>query len=202
MRTTPPCDGSVGMRDARVRYFVWDRFVRVFHWSLALAVGATYLVLEGGEKPHEWVGYVAAALVVARVIWGFVGSTHARFANFIPTPDRVSEHLEAMRRREPSIGHNPLGAVMMVTLMGLVLLLGITGYLQGIDAFFGDETMMDLHEWLAHALIACVAMHVTAAVVMSFWDRTNLVAAMITGHKIFDETPEPHGSSRAREHVS
>lgn len=61
---------------------VWDRFVRVFHWTLVSSVLLNYFVLEEGEAPHEWVGYLATALVVARAVWGFIGSPHARFAAF------------------------------------------------------------------------------------------------------------------------
>lgn len=163
--------------------YVWDPFVRLLHWSLAFSVGAAYFVLEGSEAPHKWVGYAAATFVTARVAWGFVGSHHARFASFFPTRARLRRHIRELRLREPSIGHNPAGATMMLTLMALVLALGVTGYMQDLDAFFGDAWLMNTHEWLAHALIACVAIHVTAAVVMSVWERTNLVVAMITGSK-------------------
>ncbi len=165
------------------KVYVWDPFVRVFHWSLVACVGGTYFVLEGGEAPHNWAGYVAAALVVARVVWGFIGSTHARFESFFPTLERVRDHLHEMRMRKPSVGHNPFGALMIFALIGLVLALGITGCMQGVDAFFGEVWLMELHELLAHALVACVAMHVAAAVAMSVWERTNLVAAMVTGYK-------------------
>ena len=64
------------------RHRVWDRFVRFFHWALVACVVLNYTVVEEGDDLHQWLGYAAAALVAARVVWGFVGSTHARFANF------------------------------------------------------------------------------------------------------------------------
>jgi len=108
---------------------VWDLFVRVFHWTLVSCVLLNYFLLEEGEAPHEWAGYLAAALVVARFLWGFIGSRHARFSDFFPTPGRLWQHLQAMRsgRPEHHWGHNPLGALMMFLLMGLVIALGITG---------------------------------------------------------------------------
>jgi len=92
---------------------VWDRFVRLFHWSLVSCVVLNQFVLEAGETPHEWVGYTASALVLARIVWGFVGSRHARFSDFFPTPARLARHIRALARGEHPqyAGHNPLGAV-------------------------------------------------------------------------------------------
>ncbi|KZE33455.1 cytochrome b [Crenobacter luteus] len=167
------------------RVAVWDRFVRFFHWSLVACVTLNLFVLEEGETPHRWAGYAAAALVAARVVWGFVGSRHARFADFFPTPSRVAAHLRALRagRHLPTAGHNPLGAVMMLALMGLVLSLGATGYMMGTDAFWGEEWLEALHESLSTLLLASVGLHAAAALVMSRVERTPLVKAMVTGVK-------------------
>jgi cytochrome b len=173
------------MAAATVRVRVWDRFVRLFHWSLVACVALDSFALDGSEAPHHWAGYAAAALVGARIAWGFVGSRYARFSQFFPTPTRIREHLVHLRNREPaaSPGHNALGAVMMLALMAVVMALGITGWMQGLDRYFGEEWLMDLHEQLADALIALVVLHVAAAVVMSAWEKTNLIGAMITGWK-------------------
>ena len=189
------------------RHRVWDRFVRFFHWALVACVVLNYTVVEEGDDLHQWLGYAAAALVAARVVWGFVGSTHARFANFFPTPARLRAHLLEMRaqRMQPQthdeverqkveqhtdqtsrhLGHNPLGALMMLLLMTLVLSLGVTGWLQGTDAYFGVEWMQELHELQAHALMISAGLHAAAALVMGRLERTNLVAAMVTGVKVF-----------------
>ena len=164
---------------------VWDPFVRVFHWSLVTCVLLNQFVLEPGEAPHEWSGYVASALVVLRVVWGFVGSRHARFSDFFPTPRRVGRHLRgALAGRAPhTAGHNPLGALMMLSLMGLVLALGVTGWMQGLDAYWGEEWLQNLHEWLADGLLWAAGLHALAAIVMSRLERVNLVKAMFTGVK-------------------
>lgn len=164
---------------------VWDPFVRLFHWSLVACVLLNQLLLEGGETAHRWTGYTAGALVLARVVWGFVGSRHARFADFFPTPARLRTHLQALRRREQPhhAGHNPLGALMMLALMACVLALGITGWLQGTDAFFGNEGLQDLHEALANGLLWAAGLHAAAAIVMGRLERVNLVRAMVTGIK-------------------
>ena len=167
---------------------VWDPFVRLFHWSLASCVLLNQFVLEAGETPHEWTGHAASALVLARLLWGFIGGRYARFADFFPTPARLREHFAAIRQgRHPRyIGHNPLGALMMLALMAIVLALGVTGWMQTTDAWFGEEWLMELHEALAHGLLIAAGLHAIAALVMSRLERVNLVRAMITGVKRFD----------------
>jgi cytochrome b len=164
---------------------VWDRFVRVFHWSLVACVAFNLLVQDDGEPLHRWSGYLASGLVLARIVWGFIGSRHARFADFFPTPTRLRAHLQALRAGRPEAheGHNPLGALMMLALLALVLSLGLTGWMQGLDAFWGDEWLEELHEGLAATLQGLVLLHVGAALLMSHLERTNLIRAMITGIK-------------------
>lgn len=164
---------------------VWDPFVRIFHWSLVTCIVLNQFVLEAGETAHEWTGYTASALVLLRLVWGFVGGRHARFADFFPTPQRLGRHLQALRRGEQPHydGHNPLGALMMLALMALVLSLGLTGWLQTTDAYWGEEWLMELHEWLANGLLLAAGLHAAAAIVMGRLERTRLIRAMITGHK-------------------
>ena len=164
---------------------VWDPFVRIFHWSLVSCVLLNQFVLESGETAHEWTGYLASALVLARVVWGFIGSKYARFADFFPTPNRLMRHFSALRKgQHPQYaGHNPLGALMMLALMAAVVFLGLTGWMQTTDAYFGEEWLMELHEWLANGLLIAAGLHGAAAVLMGRYERVNLVQAMITGIK-------------------
>lgn len=164
---------------------VWDPFVRLFHWSLVSTVLLNQFVLEAGETAHEWVGYLASVLVLSRVVWGFIGSKYARFADFFPTPSRLVHHFSALRKGQhpPYVGHNPLGALMMLTLMAMVLLLGLTGWMQTTDTYFGEEWLMELHEWLANSLLIAAGVHAAAAIVMGHFEKVRLVRAMITGVK-------------------
>ncbi len=164
---------------------VWDIVVRLFHWSLVTCVLANLLLLEEGDPPHRWAGYIASGLVLLRIVWGFVGSHHARFTSFFPTPSRLATHLAALKsgRHEPSTGHNPAGALMMLGLMALVAGLGVSGYLMGTDQFWGEEWLEEVHEALATLLQVAVLLHVAAALLMSRIERVNLVRAMITGIK-------------------
>ncbi len=165
---------------------VWDRFVRFFHWSLVASIVANFFLVDDGETLHQWIGYFASTLVIARLVWGFVGSKYARFADFFPTPARIRLHLRhvASGARDSYAGHNPVGALMMFGLLAIVLALGATGFMQTLDAFWGEEWLQELHEALASALIALAGLHALAAIVMSRVERTNLVAAMVTGVKV------------------
>lgn len=164
---------------------VWDPFVRFFHWSLVCTVVLNLWLLEEGDPPHRWVGYAAAGLVALRIVWGFIGPRHARFTDFWPTPSRVLGHLRSLVQGEHATqaGHNPLGALAMLALMALVLLLGLTGWLQGTDRFWGNEALEEVHEALAEGLIWLAGLHAAAALVMGRLERTRLVKAMFTGTK-------------------
>ncbi len=159
--------------------------MRVFHWSLVSCVLLNQFVLEEEGAPHRWIGYLASALVAARIVWGFIGTRHARFADFFPTPARLRRHLALLRagRHELHAGHNPLGALMMLALMALVLALGFTGWLHETDAFWGQAWLQVTHEFLAHALVSLAFIHAVAAIVMGRIEHTRLVRAMVTGVK-------------------
>ena len=164
---------------------VWDPFVRGFHWSLVACVLLNFVV-EEGEALHQAIGYAASALVVLRILWGFIGTRYARFSEFFPTPERVRRHLSGLLAGTAPhyVGHNPIGALMMLTLMTLVLALGLTGYLQTTDAFWGEEWLEALHEGLAFTLLWLAGLHGAAAVVLGRLEHTNLIGAMITGIKV------------------
>lgn len=165
---------------------VWDRFIRVFHWSLVACVLTNFFVIDDGETLHQWLGYTASALVLARIVWGFIGPRHARFSDFFPTPSRIRRHLTDLvsGATDHHDGHNPVGALVMLVMLAVVLSLGLTGFLQTTDAFWGEEWLQETHEMLATTLIAFAGLHAAAAVVMSHFERTNLIAAMITGVKV------------------
>ncbi len=164
---------------------VWDRFVRIFHWTLVLCVVSNFFVFDDGKDVHQWTGYLAVSLVVMRIIWGFVGTKHARFSDFFPTPSRLIRHIKALKSgiHEEHVGHNPLGALMMLTLITVVLCLGITGWMQTLDAFWGEEWLQNTHAFIADALIAFAFVHALAAILMGRLERTRLIRAMFTGRK-------------------
>jgi len=159
---------------------VWDAAVRLLHWSLAALVLLDFWLDDGGW-PHRTIGYAAAGVVVARLLWSAVGSGAARLATLKPS---LRDTLSYLRRGTPRMaGHDPLGVWMVWLLWSLVLLLGITGWISRLDAFWGDDGIRAVHAWLAQALLIAVAVHLSGIVAMSWRWRENLVAAMLTGRK-------------------
>jgi cytochrome b len=171
---------------------VWDPLVRLFHWSLAACVFGAFLV-EEGDIAHRWLGYTALGLVAFRLLWGVVGSRHARFRDWVRGPRAVLAYLRERRagRSRRRLGHNPAAAVMILALLGGVLAVGMTGWMQSWDRFFGAEWLEELHELLAWGLLGLIGLHVLAAVVESVHYRENLIAAMVHGRKrALDDAPE------------
>ena len=164
---------------------VWDKFVRIFHWSLVACVLANFFVIDDGETAHQWLGYTASILVCARIVWGFIGSRHARFSDFFPTPAAIRQHLRDMMSgsKEHHDGHNPLGAVVMLSMLVIVLSLGATGYLQTTDAFWGEEWLEELHGIIANTLMAAVGIHAAVVLLTDRLTRSDLVRAMVLGKK-------------------
>ena len=165
---------------------IWDPLVRGFHWTLAAAVIVNYWLIDPGSDLHGWIGYVAATAVAVRSVWGFAGRGHARFDDFTPTPARIREHLRAMRSGGMPLdsGHNPLGALMIYLVFGLVAVLAITGWLhEEIDALYGNDTLQAIHEIAAHALWISALIHVAAVFVVERLGRIELVRPMITGRR-------------------
>jgi cytochrome b len=164
---------------------VWDPVVRLFHWTLTLGCIANLTVLREVEPLHEIVGYVILGAIAIRILWGFVGSAHARFSDFIPGPKRLMSYLASLiRGKAPRyVGHNPGGALMMLALVGLATVCGVTGVMMEQDAFWGVEWVEDVHETAANLILALAILHVLAALVESWHHRENLVRSMITGRK-------------------
>lgn len=163
---------------------VWDPLVRVFHWTLAAAVLGAFLI----ERPrdlHEALGWIALGAVGVRILWGFIGSAHARFADFVPTPGSLIRFLRDLGqgREARYLGHNPAGAAMILALLFGVTVAGVSGWMMTTDAFFAEDWVEELHEIAANGVIALVAIHVAGVLFVSLRHGENLVRAMITGRK-------------------
>ena len=174
---------------------VWDLPLRLFHWTLAAAIALAFLSSEEGSPLSEWhiaSGWVAAVLIAFRIVWGFVGGEHARWANFV-RPSRLTAHLrELIRfRPQPTLGHNPLGALSVLVLLALAAAVVWTGAALG-------EAGEDVHELLAWTLLGVIGLHILAVVLMSLLSRENLVRAMVTGRKPADRHPDAHDARRPR----
>jgi cytochrome b len=171
---------------------VWDLPLRLFHWLLLLAVsGALISVQLGWMQWHGRFGLAVLGLLTFRIVWGLVGSTHARFWNFVPGPRRLLAYLQG--RHQP-IGHNPLGALSVLAMLGVLLFQASSGLFATDDiAFSGplrravDSSTSTLltswhmrMEWVIYGLIA---LHIAAVLFHVLIRKENLIRPMITGSK-------------------
>ncbi len=164
---------------------VWDRLVRIGHWTLVGAIVVAWFTRHGGGRAHEWAGYAVMAVVAARVVWGLVGTRHARFRQFLQPPAATLRYARLVAGgREPRyIGHNPLGGWMIMALLAAALAAAASGWLYTTDRFWGVAWVEELHEGLSNLLFVLAGLHLAGVVVESLRHRENLVAAMVHGNK-------------------
>lgn len=172
---------------ARVR--IWDRLQRGLHWLLVAAVVTAWTSGHWStrffDEIHHNAGYVVLGVVVLRLLWGFVGSRHARFTDFLRGPRVTWAYARDLRagRERRYLGHNPLGAWMVLALLSVAAALVVTGMLYISDWLWGYEWLEQLHAALAWLLLALVAGHLAGVVFTSWRHRENLVVAMFSGRK-------------------
>jgi cytochrome b len=191
------------MQVAEVR--VWDPFVRIFHWLLATVVLVNWFM----DEPlwmHTWLGYLAAGLVILRIVWGFIGPENAQFINFVRGPRLVLEYVAGLVRFSSRryLGHSPAGGAMIVALLVMISATIVTG-MANLAADRGEGPlagaiskvkrpiipgqrrprllMKQVHETVANITLVLVVLHVLGVALGSFAHRENLVRAMITGRK-------------------
>ena len=187
---------------------VWDWGVRLFHWSLLICVA--FCAYTGFLGPRNWLdvhlisGIGIAALVAFRLVWGWTGTTYSLFRTFSISPTAIGRHLSdiAQGRGERHLGHNPLGAAMVFLLLGVLILLILTGVValggalkQGplafVATFSAGASAREIHELLAIALLAMIAAHLAGVAFESWRMRENLAKAMLTGRKAAASTIPP-----------
>ncbi|MBD9450458.1 MULTISPECIES: cytochrome b/b6 domain-containing protein [unclassified Rhizobium] len=184
-RVSSMTEGSRPSTTATCTLQVWDPVVRAFHWTVVVACMLNLFILEEGKYWHRVTGYVVAAAIVVRTVWGFVGTEHSRFSDFVPTPSKVMAHIVDIRNRNEKryIGHNPLASVMMLCLMALLAATALTGWMTTLDAFWGEKWLEELHGAIANSIMVLAFIHAGAAVFESWRHRENLVWSMVTGRK-------------------
>ncbi len=178
---------------------VWDPLVRVFHWSLVAAFAVAYLTEDDVMRVHVWAGYTVAGLVSLRLLWGLIGTRHARFRDFVYRPALVRAYLKDMLlvRARRYLGHNPAGGAMVVALL-LSLLATVASGLVAYGAaehagplaatFAGTgkaaaHALKEIHEFFANFTLALVVAHVAGVLLASILHQENLVRAMWIGRK-------------------
>jgi len=179
----PPATATEPGAGSTVR--VWDPVVRLFHWSLVVAFVVAWLTGDEMKTVHEAAGYTIVGLLGVRILWGFVGSTHARFTDFVYRPSTVVAYLldTARLRAKRYVGHNPAGGAMVLALLLMLAATAATGIMMTTDAFWGVGWVEEAHEIVANLTVVLVGLHLAGVLAASAEHRENLVRAMITGRK-------------------
>ncbi len=179
------------------RVLVWDLPTRLFHWSLVVLLGASWLTGEMGEMEwHMRSGIAILTLVLFRLLWGIFGSTTARFTQFVRSPMTALGYARGLLagKTDHYFGHNPLGGWMVLVLLMLVLVQASTGLFSNDDIFTEgplyhlvtkstSDWLTGIHKTLFDVLLACAALHVAAAFFYLIVKKDNLILPMITGRK-------------------
>ncbi len=156
---------------------VWNTKTRLLHWLVAIPVALNFFI-DGGDLPHEILGYVALGGVLVRFIWGFISRDHANFNSF---PLSWQEVKRSHTQSYP--GHNPLASWTYILIWICVILLGITGFMMGLDAYWGEEWLEDLNEQLSTALSALVILHFLGIILDGIKHKRKTWLGMITGKR-------------------
>ena len=182
---------------------VWDPLIRLFHWSLVSAFFIAWFTEDDLLDLHVYAGYLIGGLLVFRMIWGFVGNRHARFADFVKRPSEVWDYVKSIVGQHPRryLGHNPAGGAMVIALLLSLVLVTISGIaLYGIEESAGplatslsgtgefwEDVVEEMHEFFANATLALVFFHVLGVLIASLQHKDNLVKSMVNGRKSIDE---------------
>ncbi len=195
---------------------VWDLPTRIFHWLLLASVAGLYITseLEGDAmRLHFLLGYNVLTLLLFRFIWGVVGGYWSRFVNFVPTPTKLLAYIRAIRTKEPTshVSHNPFGALSVLTMLLLLLIQVLTGFMSDDEASnTGPWTSFVPNSWIElateyHAevgqvlLLFVIGMHVVSIFYYKFIQHDDLVTPMINGDKTFaTETPASRDTLTSR----
>jgi len=177
---------------------VWDIFVRVFHWALVLGFTLAYITEDEWMTVHSYAGYTVLTLISLRLIWGFIGTRHARFGDFVKRPAEIKQYLKEVFLLRPKryLGHNPAGGAMIVLMLIALFVTTLSGLatyaveegagpLSGWIAkeAAGWKVAEEIHEVFANFTLFLVVIHVVGVLVESLLHRENLVRAMFNGRK-------------------
>lgn len=172
------------------RIRLWDLPTRLFHWLLAAAVLAAFITEKTGDMDaHALVGLGVIGLLVFRIVWGFTGSTYARFTQFVRGPQAIRDYLQGRWQGE---GHNPLGALSVLAFLLVLLVQAGTGVFANDDStFFGplyalvsretSDLLARIHRLQEPVIIALVLLHISAIVFYARVKRKKLLKPMLTG---------------------
>jgi len=167
------------------RVLVWDLPLRIFHWVLAASFAGAFLTADSERLRdlHVSFGYTLAGAIAFRLVWGVVGTRHARFSALRFGPRAIAGYLLSLLRRRPERhpGHTPIAALMIPLLLGLGAVVAASGW--ATYAELGGEWLEELHEGAAVTMLVVVAGHVAGVLALSLLQRENLVLPLLSGRR-------------------
>ncbi|MFL0356137.1 cytochrome b/b6 domain-containing protein [Erythrobacter sp. GH1-10] len=175
---------------------VWDLPVRLTHWSFVVLVPAMWFTAENSHWGwHTRLGHVLLGLILFRILWGFLGTSTARFSSFVRGPRRILAYLRGGYAEDRQIGHNPLGALAVIALLGVMLAQigmglfagdpydGATGPLNPLVGVMTADTLTDWHEAFFYVVAGLIGVHILAIGFYAVLRMDDLVGPMITGKR-------------------
>lgn len=178
---------------------VWDIFIRFFHWIIVLAFIIAYASEDDLMLIHSWAGYLILALVILRILYGFVGTRYARFSNFVVSPTIAIRYVKdtLLFKSKRYIGHNPAGGFMILLMLVGLVITCISGTVAlAVEERAGPfvallsympywllSPMEDLHEFFANLTVLLIAAHLAGVLIESIVHNENLIRSMFTGRK-------------------
>ncbi|MCF6280619.1 MAG: cytochrome b/b6 domain-containing protein [Candidatus Polarisedimenticolaceae bacterium] len=163
---------------------VWDPLIRLFHWGLVISFCIAFVSEDNLMRAHVYAGYTIIGLLIFRLIWGMIGTQHARFSDFVRPPHAAITYLKEMLfgRATHYSGHNPAGGLMIIMLLASLLLTSLTG-LGTYHLGFGEEILEEVHEFFANFTLLLIFIHISGVLLGSLYHDENLIRAMFTGRK-------------------
>jgi len=181
---------------------VWDLPIRLFHWLLVFCIAGSFITINLGDEFIQWhayCGYSILVLLIFRIVWGFIGSRHARFASFFPNKEAILNYLNGASPRV--LGHNPLGALSVFALLFVLCVQVITGLFvddevsfQGPLAKYVSDSvgsfLSEIHEGNQVVILTLITIHIAAIWCYKKFKGENLIKPMISGDKEIDPSEE------------
>ncbi|MEY8214832.1 MAG: cytochrome b/b6 domain-containing protein [Colwellia sp.] len=179
--------------------YIWDPLVRIFHWTLVIAFSIAFISEDDYLTIHSWAGYTILSLLIIRIMWGFVGTKHAKFSDFTFSKQDITQFLKDTfsLKAKRYLGHNPAGGAMVFLLIFSLLFTTCSGLvvfaieegqgplaflLSEVSSFWGD-IVEEVHEFLANFTLFLIAVHIAGVIVESLIHSENLIKSMFTGNK-------------------
>jgi len=185
---------------------VWDLPLRLFHWLIVLSIIGSYTTAKLGVdymQYHFYFGYFMIAMLIFRITWGFIGPRHARFSSFLTGPSTFFTYAKGMfsPAGHVSVGHNPVGGVMVIVMLILLAVQATTGlfttdtiiwngpFYPSVSESTGS-LLSSVHEANFNIILGVVGLHLAAIIYYHWVKKQNLVSAMFTGYKPAAHVPE------------